>query len=81
MGSLEISLLTSGLASTELLVSQTRDLAQQAQKEASEAYESAFNIYTDARAGFGRFDIDGLQRRADYVKADVTIPRPCLEAE
>ena len=55
-------------------MSQTRALAQQAQRDASEAYEAAFNLYTEARAGFGKFDVDGLKRRADYVKADVTIP-------
>ncbi|XP_043231746.1 laminin subunit gamma-1-like [Amphibalanus amphitrite] len=66
----EIGLLTASLTSTELLVAQTRELAQQAQREAAEVYENAFNLYTEARAGFGRFDVDGLKRSADYLKAD-----------
>ncbi|KAF0301850.1 Laminin subunit gamma-1 [Amphibalanus amphitrite] len=69
----EIDLLTASLTSTELLVAQTRELAQQAQREAAEVYENAFNLYTEARAGFGRFDIDGLKRSADYLRADKDI--------
>ena len=48
-------------------------LAQLAQSDATEAYEAALSLYTEARAGFGSIDVDGLKRRADYVKADVTM--------
>jgi len=76
----EMRLLETSLSSTKSLIFETRRLADQAQREAAEAYERALSLYSEAQAGFGGLDVDSLKRRAQYLRAEALRLKGDLEA-
>ncbi|XP_037079278.1 laminin subunit gamma-1-like [Pollicipes pollicipes] len=75
----EIQLLHNSLDSTEQLIGQTRGQAEEAQRDATDAYDAALNVYAEAKSGFADVDVDSLKKRADELKTEVQRLKADLE--
>ena len=68
----EIQQLDDSMATMEQLITQTREQAAEAQRDAADADNAALNVYTEAKSVVPDVDVDGLKRRADDLKTEVS---------